>query len=488
MNGKIQGIIVCVVVIFCLGATLIVLKFTGKDDNETSSAVESMLADDSKDETVSLIDVAAGDIEKLTAVNGKGGFTIVRSDSGKTTWTVAELDGFAQAENVEQRLMEDMTQLKAQKLVEENAKDLDKYGLKKPASTFTVTFADKGSRVFEIGNETPEKNNCRYLTEKDSNKVYTVFSTAVNEFIDGKEQFLNKEIIASREKVDFGTLTIKRPELDYDMKFVEDENEDTDMMSAQVMTSPIYSYLNGTTSQDVTHGIWGLTADSAVCLSPTDADKQKYGIDKPTAEVIYESGAEKYDLYIGSPIYSKNSEGENNDSVAFYYCYLDGVSEKDCIWKVSSESLPWADVLPEDIITTVMTYNNIADIDSIVVKNGSKRVEYTLASEDEQLRSAKIDGKPTDVENFKTFYQYFLSCPTTEIWYKEPEGEAFMSVEINAGAKSDKLEFYKDTQSERKAIVKRNGQSSFRIPLDWTKKFINNMDALEKGENILASY
>lgn len=491
MNGKLQGIIICVVVIVCLGGMLLFLNLTGDNDTDNSSVEESSTVN-SEDESVLLIDSSSDKISSVRISNEYGEFTIEKPASGKTEWNIAELKGLNQSLTSEKSLIEDVAQFEAKKLVEENAEDLSKYGLESPLAEFTVTFADDSQKTFCIGNQAPE-TKYRYLTEKGTNAVYTMLGTRLSEFLEGKEQFIETLLIDSPEEVNFGTLTIKRPDIDYDMVFVQDDDEATDMMSAQIMTSPIYSYLNGTTSQDTTHGLWGLTADSAVCLFPDDSDLKEYGIDNPKATVIYKSDTESYKLYIGNPEYSKNSEGEDNSTVAYYYCYLEGVSGADCIWKISSESLPWATVMPQDIITTVMTYNNIVDIESFNVIQGDTTVKYTVEvdgedEDSEQVVAAAIDGKETDVESFKTFYQYFLSCPTTEIWFEEPTGESFMTVEIDVGDNVDTLEFYKDSTSERKVIVKRNGRTSFRIPIGWTERFVKNMEALESGGEVQASY
>lgn len=490
MNGKLQGIIICAVVIVCLGGMLLFLNLTGNDKTDNSSAEESSAVDSQKDETVLIIDSSSDKILTVEAKNSKGGFTIEKPKSGKTSWIVPELNGLNQSLTAEKSLMDNISQLEAKKLVEKDAKDMDKYGLKNPVAEFTVTFSDNSTRTFYVGDETPEKDIYRYLTEKDTNTVYSVMITRISEVLEGKEQFIETLLIAAPQEIQFGTLTIKRPDIDYEMKFVQDTADDNDMMSAQIMTAPIYSYLNGSTSQDITHGLWGLTADSAVCLFPDDGDKEEYGINKPLATVVYEGVGENYTLYIGNPEYSKNSEGEDNSSIAYYYCYVEGVDGADCIWKVPSESLPWATVMPQDIITTIMTYNNIVNIESFIVEADGKKTEYTVEAdkETEEVTAVAINGKETDVDSFKTFYQYFLSCPTTEIWYTEPEGESFMSISIDTGESKDMLEFFYDSNSSRKAIVKRNGQTSFRIPLDWTEKFEGNMNALENGGEILASY
>ena len=491
MNGKLQGIIICAVVILCLGGTLLVLNLTGDSNSKDSSNAESSSAVESKeDNSFLIIDSSSDKILGVDVSNEKGKFSIIKDESGKTLWSVKELKGLDQSQSLLSNIMDKVIQYKGEKLVEENAEDLNKYGLKNPQAEFTVKFSDNTKRTFLIGNKAPDDKKYYYITEKDSNKIYLVAKSYINDFLKGKEQYVSISLIDSPEEVDFGELVISRKDLDYKMKFIEDKSgdEDNGMMSAQIMVSPIYSYLNGTTSQNVTHGLWGLKANSAVVTFPKDSDKKKYGISDPLATIDYKGESEHFTLYIGNAIYATTSKGQKSDTIVGYYCYLTGVDGKDCIWEIPAENIAWTDIVPEDIITTIMTYNNISKIDTMSIKSNDVSKKYELKSENEDLKSVKSDGKDIKVEDFKTFYQYFLSCPTTEIWFKNTAGDKFMTVEINSGDNTDKLEFFKDKSSERKAVVKRNGQTSFRIPMEWCEKFNQNINALDNGKEILASY
>lgn len=488
MNGKIKGIIVCVIVLLCLGGALIFLNKTDKGESESSS-VESA-AESRSDESIMVIDSSADKISSVKVSNKSGEFTMQKPSSGKTAWEIAELKGLNQSTTLQSTMADVVAQLKAEKLVEEDVKDLSKYGLDDPEATFTVTFSDNSTKTVYVGNYLPESTKYRYIAEKGSNKVYSIYNTKAKYFTDSKEAYLDTTLIPSVEEVtDYGTLTISRKDLDYDMIFTQDTDTDNNMPSNQVMTSPIDAYLNGgTTSQNTTHGLWGLSAKEAVCVFPKDKDFKDYGLDSPQSTVTYESKSEKYNLRIGNPEYSKNSDGKDNSTVEYYYCYLEGVSGIDCIWKVSAESLPWATVKPEDIMSNIITTNNIYDVSEIDIKYENGTTKYTITSKDEDVKAVKINGKDTDVDNFKTFYQYMLSFPTSEIWLSQPDTESFLTIRIKAGDKTDTLEFFKDNSSARKAIIKRNGKTSFRVSLNWTDKFVKNMELLAAGKQVAASY
>lgn len=489
MNGKLKGIIACIAIVVCLGGALAALKLTDKDRPDNSSEASSSSAE-SQTEKIMLTDYETENISAVNISNKYGGFTVEKPGSGKTAWTIEPLDGLNQSVSEEASLVEDAAKLEAKKTVEENAEDLSKYGFDDPQGEFTVNFTDGKKKTFVIGDNLPEENKYCYIKEKESSTVYSVLENNVKRFLKDKKDFLDKTLLASPETEEkfYGTLTVKRSDLKRDMVFTDDPNADSAMMSAQVMISPIYSYLNGTGSTQTTHGLWGLSAESAEVIFPQAPDMKKYGLDKPTVTVLYSGNGNEYKFRIGNPVYKTDSEGKETTVIGSYYCYIEGVEGVDCIWKVSADSLPWTTVVPEDIITSVMTYNDITTVDSIIVKNSGKTVTYELKSEDSNVTSAGINGKETDVDRFKSFYQYILTCPTSEIYSEDPDGNSFLSIEIKTGKGGDKLEFFKDSKTERKAVVKLNGVTSFRIPIKWTEKFVKNISLLADGKDVEESY
>lgn len=493
MNGKIQGIIVCGVIIACLGGTLAFLQTTGKDPSskaeESSSAA---LNTNSEDESVLLIDSSSDKITSVEVKNSYGTYKMVKPASGKTAWNIEELSGIDQSSRLQSGMAEDIAQLEAYKTVEEGASDMSKYGLDEPEGQFTVTFSDDTQRTFYVG-DVSTKNRYRYFCEKDGSDVYMMLNSRISYFIEPVENFIDTTLITNpgdSDMPDYGKLTVKRSDLDYDMVFEQvDEDEAIDnMMSAQVMTEPIYSYLNISVSAGTTHGMWGLSAESAVKIFPDEEDFKEYGLDKPIAEVLFKGTGYDYDLKIGNSIFAKNDDGEETTEIGSYYCYLTGVDGKDCIWEISADKIPWVTVLPGDVITSLMTTNNVMDVTDISVKTADRDIEYKLDSDGEStINSVKMNDKDVDTSLFQDLYKYLLTCPTDEIYFAEPEGESYMTIEINCtGGHTDKLEFYYD--SSRRSIVALNGKPSFRIQTKWSDRFIENIDKLEKGEKIVDVY
>lgn len=490
MNGKIQGIIVCGVVVACLGGTLAFLNATGGGSESESDSSSQTVNDTSEDTSVLLIDSTADDIESISAVNQYGGFTMVRPSSGKTVWNIEELNGINQSSTLQSGMAEDIAQLEAYKTVEEDASDLEKYGLTEPQGEFTVTFSDDTERTFCIGNESTQSRYL-YFCEKGDNDVYMVLNSRLSYFIEPKENFVDTSLIESMDDSDetnYGTLAIRRSDLDYEMIFEMDPYDNENMVSMQVMTEPIFAYLNGTVSYSTTHGMYGLSAESAQVVFPDEEDFETYGLDEPLAEVTFTGDDYDYTLTIGDPIYQQNDSGEDTDEVASYYCYLTGVDGADCIWVISADSLPWATVLPEDVITSLMTSNNIMDVSDVVVTADEEEVTYVIDSNGEDtINSVTMNGEEVEVELFQDLYEYLITCPTSEIYSDEPEGENYLTIEINCkDGHSDVMEFY--TDSSRRSIVVLNGRPSFRVQTNWTDRFLENMESVQNGDAVVDTY
>lgn len=492
MNGKIQGIIVCGVVIACLGGTLVFLQHSGKDDASNSQADSSSSAavsTESKAESVLLIDSSADKISKITAVNEFGSYTMVKPDSGKATWNIEELTGINQSSTMKSGMADDVAQLEAYKLVEANAEDLSKYGLETPTGQFTVTFTDGSERTFKIG-DVSTKNRYRYFCEDGNSDVYMMLNSRISYFTESVNSFVDTTLIANPgddNMPDYGKLTIKRTDIDYEMSFEQDDESESSVVSAQVMTEPIFAYLNITGSSATTHGMYGLAAESVEVVKPTEEDFKKYGLDEPFAEVTFKGDGYDYDLKIGDSINATTSDGEETTEIGSYYCYLSGVEGEDCIWVVSASNLPWATVQPGDVIS-LMTTNSIWNVDELKVEANGEVSDYILENgDDQETNSVKKNGTDVDVDCFKGLYQFLISCPTDDIYFTEPTGEKYMTIEIICSdGHTDKMEFYKETS--RKSVIVLNDRPSYIVPTKWAERFISNMQNVDEGKETVDTY
>ncbi|MBR1750169.1 MAG: DUF4340 domain-containing protein [Ruminococcus sp.] len=495
MNSKLTGIIVVGVLAASLGGMLLFLEKTGGNENDSSSDESSSAVINQKQTNkTQLVDRSADDVISVKVENKYDTFEMVRSSTGKTTWVIDALDGVAASLSDENALADCAATLKSFDTVEENAQDMSKYGFDDPTAKFTVTFSDGEERTFIVGDLLPGSERYYYLVEEGSSTVYEVLTTYVQDMCKRKEDYAVKVLIAqpgADSYPEYGTLTVERKDLDYKVVIKDDEKEEGEgAVSAQVVVEPVYGYLNITNSTGYTHGMWGLTATTAEVLKPDDKQLEEYGLKDPYATVTLKGDGYDYTLKIGNGINAVDENGNEQTAIESYYCTLDGVEGADCIFVINSASLPWARQTPEDILSSLMTFNYVKDVGEIVITKGSDTDDITVTydAEKEDVGAAELNGKELDVSSFKTFYEYLLTCPTSEMYFTDPdEDSSIMKIEIKRrDGGGDTIELFKDTG--RRHIVKLNGVTSYRIESKWLDQFEKNISALEKGEKIGESY
>ena len=494
MNSKLKGIIVIGVMAASLGGMLLFLEMSGSNDESSSADESSSTAVINKKENVKtqIVDRSADEVDSVFVENKNSTFTMVRSKSGKTTWEIAELSGLALSLSEENSLADCAATLKSFDTVEEDSQDLSKYGFDEPTSKFTVTFNDNETRTFYVGDNLPSSDRYFYLHEEGSNTVYQVLNTYVSCMTEAKEAYVNKVLISQPGQdayPEYGSLTVHRKGVDYDV-VLENDTSEQGAVSAQVMTSPVFGYLNISNSTDYSHGMWGLSAVSTEVIFPDEKALEEHGFDDPEGVITLVGDGYDYKLTVGDPVYVKDEFGNDMDEIASYYCTIEGVSGMDCIFSVSISSLPWMTKTPEDILSSLMTFNYIKDVGEIVITKPERTDDITLTYDNdiEDVSNAQMNGKELDITSLKTFYEFFITCPTDELCFEDPDEDAFiMKVEVKRyDGGGDTLEFYSDTG--RRAVIKLNGKTSYRIESKWITQFEKNITALEEGKKIGESY
>lgn len=511
MNSKIKGIIVGVVVMVCLGATLLLLKLTDPARNTDSSSEKgdaSSIADEllQDENTYPLTQLDKNSISKVTFVNEHGEFVVERTEKapsadGTAVWMLTNLGEVRQNKTFVNASVNICSALKGRELVEENAQDLSKYGLTDPAVKLTISSDNAPDKVFNVGIEIAQ-GGYYYICEEGSSTVYTVLKQNMMYFFEDELYFVNTTLVDTPADSDWPTidrLTIKREDIDYDMVFVtvpEDEIP-VGMSSNQAMIKPVYQFLNITASGDVTHGIWGLSASEAVKINPTDEDKEKYGLKEPFAKVILDTDSDDYTLSIGNPVYALDDNGEETSEVAGYYCFLNA-KDTNCIYIISASECVWATVVPGDIILGMMTNNLFIDLDMITLETPDKTVSIDVFAQedsndkddiDDHVYEVKIDGKVVETELFQDWYVFWLECPTDETYFTPLTGdeELYLTVTIKLeNGKEQVVKFY--TSTNRRLIAELDGNVGYMIPTSYADTLMENIQRVIDGQSMITTY
>ena len=367
MNGKLQGIIICGVTAACLVGVMAFLNSTsGKSDADSSSS--STAAVSSQDESVVILTKSSDDITSVKVSNEHGEYSVNKSESGKSTWSIPELGTLNANATAEASMISNLDGFKAKKLVEENVEDMSKYGLDKPTADLTVEYSDGTATTLHVGSVSPSNERYSYVSLDDEKTVYMVMGTKLSYYTDPVTAYANLTLLtkpSDDDWPDYGKETVTRKDLDYEMAFENNPNE-IEGLSGQVMTEPIFSYLNITNSSATTHGMWGLTAQSCEVIAPDETAMKEHGLSDPFATVRLSGDGYDYTLKIGDPVYATAGDSsETTDTVSAYYCYFEGVKGVDAIYLVSADNLPWATIKAEDVITSLMTSNYLVDLKDV---------------------------------------------------------------------------------------------------------------------------
>lgn len=494
MNGKVKGTIACGIVAAGLAGALVFLN--PKDDNnnaaETSSelpAAESLVAD----ESVLILEKGADEINSVKVTNENGSYTLKKKNE---LFRVEELGEISQDDYLTNGAIDCCGCMDAEKMVEENASDLEKYGLSTPRGTIEVSYTDGTSAKVEIGDVAYDENKT-YVKTDSSNAVYMMNTATLTHFLEPATVFADLTLIPQPDEnswPEYGKEVITRNDWDYKAVFENDPGNNEGIVAAQVMTEPVFAYLNVTGSTDVTHGMWGLKASDCILPFPDEESLKEYGLDEPRCVVELSGEGYDYTLTVGSQAFDPDIPEGDTPVVLGYYCTLKGAEGCDAVYLIPTESLPWVTFKVEDVLSNLITANFVVDLKELSVeKNGTKTVyEITSngSSADEtpaELTKVTQDGKELDVQEFKKLFQYIITCPTTEICFDEPSGEPeYIITQTDNEGSTDVIELYKD--SARRYIVKLGGKPSFRIPSTWTETLDENIESLKNGGKINENY
>lgn len=485
MKKNIKYIIIFCVIAVILAGLLIVLKITAPEEepeSDTEDAVQTSL----------VYDKNPHDISKLEISNEHGTYEVVRAGEGDdAVWTIVELANLPMSSANMGNLLENAASVTAQQTVVESAEDLSIYGLAEPLSTVTATFSDSGNTVKKllIGNLTPNGNMHYAMVEGDS-KVYTILNSKLNCFLENKYYVLNKIIYTAKAAADendttdytrINKITIKRPDIDYDFVIEYDVRLDDDSImiansSSYVVTSPVFRELNPETSATVMDGIFGLTASDFGILNPNEEDFAACGITEPAAEVLFEiNGGDTVHLTIGNECFDEDGAKLGR------YVYVDGAA---IIYIFDESSLPWLNVTPLDITTTMFTSNYIYDVNSIDISGGIN-MSFTMTGGADDF-AVKLDGNDADADEFKNLYQFILKAPSDELYFEETDAEPTVSISVKTNSGEDLIEYI--PSDGRKAIIRLNGKVTYKCASAYVDRLMSNLELYKNGEKIISSW
>ena len=253
--------------VIVLGAAVYFMEIRGAEEREEAERVaDRLLSFETEDVTGVRLETAEG--------------TIVLSQGDDASWRITEPYDLAANDSAVSTMIGSLQRADHQRLVEEAATDLGRFGLAEPEVTITLELADGSSQSLAFGDGTPVGFNA-FVSPGGSDSVYLAAATLK----DGanKELFdLRDRSILSFETSDVSRLEVTDPDV---ATTIERRPDAADGIDRWQITAPLQDSAD---ADAISSLLTRLRSDQAAAY-PTDAPTEEqlaaYGLDSPQIEV-----------------------------------------------------------------------------------------------------------------------------------------------------------------------------------------------------------
>lgn len=228
--------------------------------------------------------------ESIAEVNLKNQQGIILLTKTENTWKMSKPQNYKLDKASTESFIDNISDFKAESIIEEKAQDIDKYGLKKPKAELTVKTLNGESTLFLIGDEVPIEGGY-YLKTSDKEIIYRIDAYLAGDFLRSASEFRDKtvlelkpddiaELVLLKQGVEI--LRFKKINNEWIVKIAEDEKKG-----------------DKTEIVNVVGKLASLKAKEFIQVKSSN-DLSKYQLDKPIYEIsIVFKDRTKKKLFIG---------------------------------------------------------------------------------------------------------------------------------------------------------------------------------------------
>ncbi len=523
LSKSTRTIIIAAGILLVLGVVCLVLVLTKPADDTGSNHSDSSESVSSEQETeLTLTNKKGTEIVTAEIKNEKGSFTFARQtrvvstadEEGNVTskdeyhWVSKQMAELPANDTTMTSFMNCLAGLSATKIVEENAEDLEKYGLATPLSVAKVTFDDNTTAELHFGIRNPADDGFAYCKTGDSSTVYLVNYYTVANVYEPITHFVNLSFtkaydMNNAKELDY--LIIERKDMETPVRVsymfdVAEQSEDEEAIvttfNTHRMTEPFVAEIDNNATKTICYGLYGLTASECLSVDYNDELLALTGLDDPFCKVTFKYGGERHVLLLGDEILVETETDDESSptltTVAGYYGMFEGSTG---VYAFAKNTVPWYTFKMQDIVSRRPISPYIYTVDTLVIKTPER--EYVFDVEGDASRNSfTIDGKELSGDKFRQLYQQLISSVGDELFLTEGEYEPYISVTFNYrseyvevyGSDHDTLEFFESDLNDRKNIVSVNGKTLFKVAQVYTERMLSNIDALINGGDIVLNW
>lgn len=450
------------------------------------------------DERCYLTDKAIGDVASVHVLNGYGGYDIIKEAD---VWTIDGLQKAAISTEGVQTLVQNVASMTASDFVEENAQDLAKYGLDKPAATVDVSYADGSAFSFNIGNTVAADDSKVYLCENGKNTVYTYKGSALSLFAEEKFAFVSVAATPAYDQAAGETitkLTIERYDLEEPIviESLAEPDDGSLAVFSYEMTSPYNAYVDLTNAPNFMYSIFGVTAEKVAWYGMTEEDYIISGLDNPTCVFTVESNVKNYTISLGKALSEEVTDENGNVTTQIAGFYGMSSEVPDTLFVFSTDSVPAMLVQPDALISRLFLMPYIYSLESLEYEDSqgtSFEMSFVENGKDDNGNAVYrhfLNGEEYDESRLKSMYQYLISASGEELYFEEEKGELLAQATYNykkAGEQPHVVQFY-SCDGERSVIINVNGENLFKTRQIYITQLYSNAKNFLNGGEIVLTY
>ncbi len=433
-------------------------------------------------------DKEATDILRLDISNEYGSYSIYYDPDEEgyvfddIPVNIVDFDGFSE-------LMYHASGYGALRLVKEQAKDLETYGLESPSAEVSVQFTDGSSFSMAIGNKEPLSGNYYGMVlndEEENGNVYIFAAEDVTYFLLKKEKYISYQVTpelavtSPLSAIRNITFSGKALEKTIEIKAVTDSDTETKLAAKSFGPATHIVKMNGTYELDQTYGIeilgsvLGIKAIDVVKYNITDEELRELGFDEPYMQVDF--SLKNNTDYIADYQLRLVPKGD------YYMAYMLGSGVVFLIEPPAFVSIDYTKLCMRWFLSPLRT-----DLTDLTVEFDGKTYVYKSGVDEDGNICAWVNDQLMDKDLFFSFYRLITSAASDGLYLEDAvnEGSPVMTITYNYnidGKSPDVMKLYKG--SLRRVNVEINGITEFDMKSSFVDAVKTACEHTLTGESI----
>ncbi|MBO5929616.1 MAG: DUF4340 domain-containing protein [Clostridia bacterium] len=408
-------------------------------------------------------------------------------------------------------LGETLLSVTASKKVTDTADNLTDFGFstaKGCLAAISVTYSDKSTYAFEIGNLSPNGEEY-YLREKDSQTIYLVDSAFVEKITAKSTSYLSHTLFTLPEaekeddQVAIKTVslggTIRKNAIVLHNNGRQNVGDDNLILSGFYISEPYFHAVNDTSPLISLATFSAATATDIVKLFPSVADLEKYGLAKPYSRCNVELAIQrstttgvgddkKTTVSFHNAFENTLLLGNKTEDGNYYALSIVEDEVTPIVYIVTPEAVPWAELQYDDVADTMLFFQYIYNLEGMDITVDGKTHNFHFAHDAdaesvEKKLTVTAGGKQYDTTSFRTLYSWLISIYRSGSIDKKPTGEPLLTFTIRPLDKTEKtstISLY--SYSAGKCIALHDTGEIYLVDSKNVNLFVSNYRRYVQGE------